>query len=757
MLRLIKGPLLSIAIAFLATATASAATFTVTSTNDAGAGTLRQAMLDANATGAADTIAFNIPGIGPHDIYLFTALPIITNSVTIDGFTQSGSKSNTLMYGNNAELKVNIQPSAQGLGGFHVRTNYVTIRGLSLRRYQVAAVYLQAGVSNVVEGCLMGTDANGLLDWSNGYMGVRIADSSFNRIGGTNAWQHNMIAFGNGAGVGIFSGTANTNNAILGNSIFAIGGLGIDLDFNNRTSNDGTDADTGANNLQNFPVITNAIVLGTGVRVQGTLQTAANGSFRLEFFSGPVNFLPDYAYAPEFIGWTNVTTDSSGFTSFNVTLTVSVPAGYFICATATDTNGNTSEFSAGKQIPNVQYVAKSIGSLGHGLTQGNDLNNLGDVVGYGYAGNVGTNTHAFLYSAGVMTDLGTLGGYHSFARAINDSRVVVGYSETASRDLHATRWSNGGMQDLGVLPGGGLNSWAFDINNAGVIVGKAEVDSSGNTHAVRWTNGVITDLGTLPGDGGSEAWGIAENGDVFGASWQALPFGGRGPYKAFLYHNGVMTHLPDLSPLYSWPGRLNVRGDIATSVNQPDGAPHAFMRLGNTAYDLGLFGVLFGQGNDVNDSGDGVGFVSTPLLPIEAGGTRAVLYRNGIIYDLNTLLLTPLSPALRTATAINENGVILANNIGQNLEATYLGSVNSPNATNVFLLFPLQLNFTASGSNLVVSWLTNLSGFTIQTKTNLATPGGWVDVVTSPVVLGDRYYFTNNLSGNQRFFRLNKP
>ena len=550
-----------------------AATYIVTSTNDAGAGTLRQAILDANATASADLITFNISGAGEHDIYLLSALPAITNVLTIDGFTQSGSKSNTLASGNNSELMINIQPANQGLAGFLVQTNHCTFRGLSLRRfYNVAAIYFQNCASNVVEGCLIGTDAAGLLDWANGYMGVRIGNSSFNRVGGTNAWQHNLIAFCNGAGVGVFSGT---NNAILGNCIFAIAAMGIDLDYNGRTANDGDDSDTGANQRQNFPVITNANVVVGGVLVQGKLQTGANGVYRVEFFSGPVNFLSDYAYAKDFIGWTHFTTDAGGSASFTVMLPVAVPAGYFICATATDTNGNTSEFSAGKQIPNVQYVAKAIGSLGHGFTQGNDLNNLGDAVGFGYAGNVGTNTHAFLYTNGVMTDLGTLGGYHSFARAINDSRVVVGYAETASRALHAFRWNNGVMQDLGTLPGGGTNSWAFDINNAGHIVGKAEVtDYAGNTHAVRWTNGVITDLGMLPGDGGSEAWGIAENGDVFGASWQTFAFGARGPYKAFLYHNGVMTQITNLSPLYSWPGRLNVQGDIATSVNQPDGAPH---------------------------------------------------------------------------------------------------------------------------------------------------------------------------------------
>ena len=719
MLHLIKSSQLLIPVTFFAVATASAATFTVTSTNDVGAGSLRQAMLNANATPAADTIAFNIPGAGPHDIYLFTALPIITNSLTIDGFTQSGSKSNTLMYGNNADLRINIQPSAQGLGGFHVQTNNITIRGLSLRRYQVAAVYLQTGVSNVVEGCLMGTDTNGLLDLSNGYMGVRIANSSFNRIGGTNAWQHNMIAFGNGAGVGLFSGTANTNNAILGNSIFAIAGQGIDLDFNNRTLNDANDSDSGANKRQNFPLITNVALAAQGTLIQGTLQTAANGVYRLEFFSGAVAFRPDHGYARYFIGWTNVTTDDSGAASFSLVAPNYVPAGYFICSTATDTNGNTSEFSDARQIPAVTYVLKPLGSLGHGFAQGNHLNNRGDVVGFAYAGNLGTNTHAFLYTNGVMADIGTLGGGFSYAWAINDSRVVVGEANLAGDNTtHAFRWANGSMQDLGLLPGTGEYSVATDINNKGQIVGFSEISSGfGSTrHAFLWQSNVMTDIGTLPGHFGSEAWSIDEDGNIFGASWADIGLGGSGPYEAFIYRNGVMTNVASLTPLYGRPGRLNHRGDIAASVKAGDSAIHGFARLNGKAYDFGLFGSLFGQGNDVNDQQWAVGYATTPLQPAEAGGIRAVVFHDSYVYDLNTLLVNNPGVTLGYATSINDDGLILANNnnTGQVLGAVYYGPANSPNATNVFLLVPLQLKATTSGSQTVLSWFSDLSGFTLR-------------------------------------------
>src|SRR6187399_2127950 len=83
-------------------ASAGANTYTVTSTADSGAGTLRQAILDANANSGADTIEFNIAGSGVHTITPATALPVITSPVTIDGYTQAGSSPNT-------------QPVGQGL------------------------------------------------------------------------------------------------------------------------------------------------------------------------------------------------------------------------------------------------------------------------------------------------------------------------------------------------------------------------------------------------------------------------------------------------------------------------------------------------------------------------------------------------------------------------------------------------------------------------------------------------------------------
>ena len=76
-------------------ALAPAATFTVINTNDSGAGSLRQAILDANANPGTDLIEFNIPGTGPHTIQPISTLPTITDRVVIDGHTQPEASPNT--------------------------------------------------------------------------------------------------------------------------------------------------------------------------------------------------------------------------------------------------------------------------------------------------------------------------------------------------------------------------------------------------------------------------------------------------------------------------------------------------------------------------------------------------------------------------------------------------------------------------------------------------------------------------------------
>lgn len=127
--------------------TAEAANFTVTNTLDVGAGSLRQAILNANSSLGTDTINFNIPGAGPHTIQPSSELPTITDPVIIDGYTQPGASpnSNGPGLGLNTVLKIELDgsiiPAAATCStnrtcrGLHIIAGNSTVRGLVINRF----------------------------------------------------------------------------------------------------------------------------------------------------------------------------------------------------------------------------------------------------------------------------------------------------------------------------------------------------------------------------------------------------------------------------------------------------------------------------------------------------------------------------------------------------------------------------------------------------------------------------------------------
>ncbi len=192
-----------------------------------------------------------------------------------------------------------------------------------------------ASQTTLVQGNLIGTAINGTTPLGNTSFGVQI-------IGSSNTISTNTIAF-NTLGVVVTSATSN-GNRISANSIFSNGTtaahLGIDLGNNGVTPNDTGDGDLSANNLQNYPVITTV-----NTTIQGTFNSTANANFTLEFFLNPTAEPSGFGEGKTFLGSQNVTTNGSGNANFTFTPTTTIPNGQFITATATNANGDTSEFS----------------------------------------------------------------------------------------------------------------------------------------------------------------------------------------------------------------------------------------------------------------------------------------------------------------------------------------------------------------------------------------------------------------------------
>src|SRR5204863_8247312 len=131
---------------------------------------------------------------------------------------------------------------------------------------------------------------------------------------------------------------------ILGNVICANGSLGIDLGTNGVTLNDLGDGDIGANFQQNFPVLIASTNSSTNLIIFATLNSGTNRSYRLDFYSNPECDPSGYGEGRTHLGFTNVTTDASGSTSFRAVFPPIVGEPY-LTATASDLSTNTSEFS----------------------------------------------------------------------------------------------------------------------------------------------------------------------------------------------------------------------------------------------------------------------------------------------------------------------------------------------------------------------------------------------------------------------------
>ncbi|MCI0488639.1 MAG: right-handed parallel beta-helix repeat-containing protein [Blastocatellia bacterium] len=438
--------------------TAPMSTFTVTGANNSGPGSLRQAILDANAVPGLDAIHFNLT-FGSRTITPQTALPEITESVTIDGTTQPGFAGKPLI-----ELSGNVTARAHGLD---IRGGATVVRGLVINKFFGDGIVVNTKGGNRVEGCFIGTNVSGTAALGN-TTGVEIDDAPSNTIGGTEAAAGNLISgngvpnilifgnsardnqvqgnkvgtdfngkselSGNRAGVGIvapnntvggstsgagnlisgnvigiilglltfgdddivsttgnqimgnrigtdmsgvaplpnseevhcrpsvshnlitlntiafnkrgvFGEASSTDNFITVNSIHSNKELGIDL-FPNPgvTDNDGPgDPDSGANTLQNFPMLVETRDDNGTCVIKGVLESKPSTKFRIEFFANREPDPSGHGEGETSIGAIDVTTDPQGRAEFD--FPAPQGAGPYFSSTATDPEGNTSEFS----------------------------------------------------------------------------------------------------------------------------------------------------------------------------------------------------------------------------------------------------------------------------------------------------------------------------------------------------------------------------------------------------------------------------
>lgn len=201
-------------------------------------------------------------------------------------------------------------------------------------------VAIVGGSSVVVQDSRIGTDLTGTVDLGNAGAGVSVGPGATGMpgvtIGGTRGGWANRIAFNGGDGVEIVGEV--TDVPIRLNRIHGNGGLAIDLGGDGVTQNDRHDpfdADTGPNDLQNFPTLRSATASGGTTTVRGNLQSSPSTTFDVDVFTNPSCDPSGRGEAERPLGTVRVTTDALGRGVFTATFTKPSSAGHVVTATAT--------------------------------------------------------------------------------------------------------------------------------------------------------------------------------------------------------------------------------------------------------------------------------------------------------------------------------------------------------------------------------------------------------------------------------------
>jgi len=193
----------------------------------------------------------------------------------------------------------------------------------------------------------------------------------------------NTISYNNSNGISIDNSDKNT---IQGNSIYENNGLGIDLGRDGVTTNDEGDSDTGANALQNYPIFTSAEVVGGTATLIGYLNSEANKEYRIEIFANRTQDASGNGEGEDYRTYITVTTDDNGHADFTLSLSNAERLYSYITGTATNPDGNTSEFSPSitltGELPNLvitDATAPSSVGLGQSFTVNWTVKNQGTV------------------------------------------------------------------------------------------------------------------------------------------------------------------------------------------------------------------------------------------------------------------------------------------------------------------------------------------------------------------------------------------
>jgi hypothetical protein len=400
------GLCVGIGLAGLAAATAPAATFTVTNSGDSGAGSLRQAILNANGNPGLDSVVFNLPSGGGQSIDLATEIEV-TDDVVIDGYTQPGSSANTDPQADNAVIVVDLQ--GNGTDGILVTGGTALIRGLVMHGFQ-NAVHLNAAGGSFVGGCWIGPLPDGQSAPGNA-VGIWMQGTAADAVGDDNPANRNVIS-GNGVGVQVDGGGQST---VQGNLI------GLNPAGNAALSNG-----------IGVAVTTNVLLGGTTAALGNVISGSAIDGVRV---AGTGSIIRGNRIGLDATGFQPLGNGGSGIFGFGVNLTIDHN---FVSANAAhgiDLNSAASEVF-------LNYIGSNVFGLGelgnaragiHSVDSSGNLN--GNFVAHNQYGiwiesEQGLNRHKWHYNS--IFDNGGLGIVKGTPPAIGSAVVITSIVPNAS-------------------------------------------------------------------------------------------------------------------------------------------------------------------------------------------------------------------------------------------------------------------------------------------------------------------------------------
>ena len=653
----------------------------VTSTNDDGPGSLRQVILEANASPNTARVTFDISGAGVHIIRPSSPLPALTHPVLLDGASQPG-------YAGVPLIEINGSRAGRAADGLVLTAGTSTVTGFVIDAFAGAGIHLEGPGGNRITGNYLGTDPTGTRAKGNG-AGIFLDDSSDNTIGGLTTTAGNLIAGNRRQGVLI----TGSGNLIIGNRI------GTDWSGTQALPNDigvliaaagsgnligGTASGAGnliAGNRQEGV----GVAGGTGNQVRGNrIGTDVGGTAPLPNGMGIELFAGSFATR---VGGTE--TGAGNFIAGNegdgvaIASAGNVLQGNWI---GTDRGGTLHLGNGGAGVAIRAGAASLIGGTNPGA--GNRIaynGRQGVLVDQGTGNAIDQNNIMANGRQGVLVDGGTRNAIHANSIVANGRpgiKLRHGGNQGAAAPVLTSAASAFSLVIGGRLAGAPdtlftveffanpdsqagegvlfLGSWTVMTDGSGQasftatfpapangtpFVTATATDQAGNTSAFAVSVAVTPALTRfdVPGaTNGTNAYGINNSGQIVGTYYDAA--GAHG----FLLSGGSYTTLDVPGGRFTSARGINSSGQIVGFYSDAAGGPHGFL-LSDGSYTT--FDVPGAEGTDafgINNSGQIVGQC------FDAAGTHGFLLSGGqyTTFDVPGASFT-------TAFGINDAGQIV--------------------------------------------------------------------------------------------------